>query len=555
MCSVRLIAGCLVASIAVIGCVATILSPAFETNDDVVMLLTASGRLFTSAPDEHLLFINVAVGATLRWLYERAPSVPWYSLFLYVSLAFASALSLAACLRWRPRALVSGLTWALVLSTLAAFALALTFTAVAVWLAGASLLWVVSVARGSADRFMLMRNASLGIGGILLAGLIRPEGAGMGLLVAAPLLLWVLATAGVRRAIVAGGIAAIGAFAVLGSIAANTAYYESSADWEEFYDLNWAKTIFIDTGLVRPSEATTEAIRSVGWSDTDLRMAQEWFFLHDEIFSLEKMNAVIDGAVSRDLSRVATGLDRLGRRDGLRQVAIGLAVVLVMVAPSRVWLWLAGMGGWYVAVALVTAFAFRALPGRVDVACLAIVVCSGLLLASASKLGRSSWSAVVVSGLLFLPPALAGVKTAVNDSSRHASDVREFRDDWRGLASSRPRLIVGWAGTFPFQLMVSPFDEGFENVTRAPVVSMSTLTRTPFTRTRLEEAGIADLHVALVEDPRVTLIAAESQVSLLLDFLSEHYGDAVAEPWLVGKTFKAWRLVRSDASRLAEPGD
>ena len=47
------------------------------TNDDVIMALIASGQVLGSSPDEHLLYINVAIGALLHALYDHAPAVPW----------------------------------------------------------------------------------------------------------------------------------------------------------------------------------------------------------------------------------------------------------------------------------------------------------------------------------------------------------------------------------------------------------------------------------------------------------------------------------------------
>ena len=104
---------CLVAATAVVGCVAVVVVPSFMTNDDPVMLLIAFGRLVSPAPDKHLLYTNVAVGAGLSWLYQYVATWPWYSLYLYACLCLAAGLTLASCLRWVPPKPIRCLTWSL----------------------------------------------------------------------------------------------------------------------------------------------------------------------------------------------------------------------------------------------------------------------------------------------------------------------------------------------------------------------------------------------------------------------------------------------------------
>ena len=173
--SAPLILRALAVSTALVVLLSVVFVPSFMTNDDPVMLLIASGRVINSAPDEHLLYINVVVGTGLRWLYEHAPGMPWYSIYLYLHLGMAAALTLAACLRWRPSRAVRYLTWILVLSILTRFTMALHFSVVAIWLSWAAVAWIASVARSAAPEKGPRVAAILGTVGIGLAGLIRPE--------------------------------------------------------------------------------------------------------------------------------------------------------------------------------------------------------------------------------------------------------------------------------------------------------------------------------------------------------------------------------------------
>ena len=535
-------------STALVVLLSVVFVPSFMTNDDPVMLLIASGRLISSAPDAHLLYINVVVGTGLRWLYERAPSMPWYSIYLYLHLCLAAALTLASCLRWRPSRAVRYLTWILVLSILTRFTMALHFSVVATWLSWASVAWITSVARGAAPEKGPRLAAILGAVGIGLAGLIRPEAAALGALMAVPLLLWVCLSAGTARSTLAAVAVAAGLVIVLGFTAANRAYYAASPSWDQFYSLNAAKAHFIDNDLIENSHATTQALRNVGWEVTDLDMLRNWFFVDEEIFSLDKMNAVIESASTRGfLGRLVLGVDRLGtvRRDALAEVAVALLVVLILAAPTPVWAWMGGVAVWYVLLALSVAVLLRPMPPLVYLPCLAAVVCSGLLLMSASKLTTLSRRALVVAVLLLLGPGLVGVRSVVSDSSRHAADVAAFRDEWRVFSEQRPAtLVVAWAEGFPYELVVSPLRENTVDMATTALASIGTLARTPFTRSRLRDAGVDDLHVALVDDPGVVLIAPEGRLESLVRFLRDRYQrDVTAKPEFAGATFTAWRFV------------
>ena len=425
--------------------------------------------------------------------------------------------------------------------------MALHFTLVATWLSWASVAWASSVARSATTERGPRLVAILGAGGIGLAGLIRPEAAALGGLMAAPLLLWVFLSAGSGRAKLVAATVAAGAVIVLGFAAANRGYYAASPGWEQFYDINAAKTHFIDNNLIESSPATTQSLRNVGWGVADLQMLRNWFFVDDEIFSLDKMNAVIESASTRGVAAgLVSGVDRLGsvRRDVLAEVALALLVVLILAAPTAVWAWMSGVVAWYILLALSVAALLRPMPPSVYLPCLAAVVCSGLLLVSASRLSTLSRRTVVVGVVLLVGPGLVGARSVVGGSYRHAVQVAAFHDEWRVFSERPAELVVAWAEGFPYELVVSPLRESTVDMGMTAVASIGFLARTPFIRTRLREAGVDDLPVALIDDPGIVLIAPEGRLHSLVTFLRDRYRrEVVAQPEFSGETFTTWRLV------------
>lgn len=65
----------------------------FEQNDDVIMLLFASGK-YSGIPEAHLVFINYVYGLLLKFLYTWNNQIEWYSvLFAFFHIASMSVIS------------------------------------------------------------------------------------------------------------------------------------------------------------------------------------------------------------------------------------------------------------------------------------------------------------------------------------------------------------------------------------------------------------------------------------------------------------------------------
>jgi hypothetical protein len=62
----------------------------FEQNDDVLMLLFASGK-YTGTPEPNLVFINYLLGYFLKSLYLITNKLEWYTIFFYVIHIFSTS--------------------------------------------------------------------------------------------------------------------------------------------------------------------------------------------------------------------------------------------------------------------------------------------------------------------------------------------------------------------------------------------------------------------------------------------------------------------------------
>lgn len=75
-------------------------TPVYETNDDLMMQLIASG-FYTGHPDAHLVFTNILVGWILRFLYAIWAGCNWYLIYLLiVHYAAFTAIAFVVMSRW-----------------------------------------------------------------------------------------------------------------------------------------------------------------------------------------------------------------------------------------------------------------------------------------------------------------------------------------------------------------------------------------------------------------------------------------------------------------------
>ncbi len=87
----------------------TCATPAYETNDDLMMQLIASG-FYTGHPDAHLVFTNILIGWVLQFLYQTWAGCNWYLIYILV-VHFAALTAIAFLVMARRFGWLSGLLY------------------------------------------------------------------------------------------------------------------------------------------------------------------------------------------------------------------------------------------------------------------------------------------------------------------------------------------------------------------------------------------------------------------------------------------------------------
>lgn len=246
--------------------------PSYQTNDDPLLAMIASGTGMCLAPDEHLIFSNVAIGHLLKCLYTTFPSVPWYAAYLYAA-QYLAQVALLYCTISRGYTRLRLTMYLLLFSAVGVFLIAriqFTTTAALVAQAGALLCLFALHERiyhpGSRVAKLLGGGTAL----LLLSSLIRLECFFVTALIAAPaaicLVGWPLRRAILIPAAISGSVCLA---LVLGFAAYNHAYYQQSPDWADFLRLNRLRVKFNDYEWTAYTPETRHVFHEVNWSQND----------------------------------------------------------------------------------------------------------------------------------------------------------------------------------------------------------------------------------------------------------------------------------------------
>jgi hypothetical protein len=261
-------------------------TPAYETNDDLMMQMIASG-FYTGHPDAHLVFTNILIGWTLKFFYGTWASCNWYLIYLlamhYAALTAIAFLVISRRGGWLFTSLYLGFFLIVEMRIL----LHLQFTTTA-FLAGTAglLLLVDGLQAGHPVHWSKV------IAGIALAGLmclIREPIALLLAVIAWPFVLERLGLSQWRR-LLGTGLACAGIFLVLHGI--NRWAYQRDPAWAEFTEYNRMRGEIQVTPL---ANFVPKAAPAVGWSENDGWMFSQFYFSDPAVYEgVPKMRIFLD---------------------------------------------------------------------------------------------------------------------------------------------------------------------------------------------------------------------------------------------------------------------
>jgi len=239
-------------------------------------------------------------------------------------------------------------------------------------------------------------------------------------------------------------------------------------EWREFRDFNDARVPFSDYGMSDRLSGTAAA-RRLGYSDNDLALLKQWFFVD--------VNIAHPSALRELTTSISLGPDQNIRdhlHDGYRSV--------VGVVKDRKSVWLTALIGLallfhrsrrifismcvLLSILFYIGFSGRPVPLRVYYPGLVLIAFFSVLYYSGT--GRSPTRPKELRHLLHLTSpkvaiqlfatvlsALYGPYSVAIESKAKYGTAQNFRDDFMELA---PQLLITWGGHFPYEYVYTPLD-------------------------------------------------------------------------------------------------
>ncbi len=501
----------------------------YQTNDDIGMTFVVSGTGTTPSPDEHLRFSNVIVGFVLKFLYTKAPDVPWYGLY-HMAVHFLALTALLFALVSR------GFTWRRVLFFLLYFAavglyflneLQFTVTAFVAGQAGAFLFVSAAGTGQPALRSPLMIACAVIL--IALSAMIRTSSCYLALLLALPLMLITVFGERYSRQAILNFVVFIVLTAVLvgGVTAFDRGWYNRDPEWRDFSAVNALKSRFIDWHHTEFSEETKHAFDEVGWSINDYYMLLTWFYADETVYSRENLEKILAHFPSYKSyltpGQVASRLREIFA-DGAYIIALVLLFALCLPPGRKPAAALAGTAVTAVALMIFLIYTKR-LPGRVYFPMFSFLAACGMFLAGDGT-GGGGYMRRLLTGIAGAAAVLWILAVVSNQHSLGAIKLHarsSFRKTIEDIEPRGERLFVVWGNALPYTHIL-PFDS-LDFIRQLKLMSLGTTLRTPITRERMREFGIDDIYRALYEKPEVLLVVQDLKyLYYYSQYVLEHYG-------------------------------
>jgi hypothetical protein len=532
-------------------------------------MLMVSGQVLSSEPSELIYWFHPFLSYALAWLYRLNDGVPWYGLMHLGSLALALwailyTVLLKGC-SWQR----VGLCVLCVVSLGLPFVLSLQFTKTA-FLAGlGGILLLATTLQQDASRHPASWRRFLHLGSAMflltLALFIRNRSLMLACIASLPVtgfLAWSVWKARPTRFFLAA-LASVGLVLLTLSFIALHIYTQSPG-WERFSRLNPLKSAFLDYQHVSYTAATQPYFQAVGWSENDYRCLMSWWYVDPQIYSPEKMQAIVAHfpPTVRSAGEIHTALRSLVSHclaEGTIWVVVPLGAALALLgfrSLSALFVLLATVGG--VGLTLILLTVFLKLPPYICEVLLTTPCWVALWFSdnrqerdpsSTWRFGRQLCGGLLVGVVLvvLLLRTDTPLAKAVATSRTIITTNLTLRTALEHLAPTPSLTFIVW-GSFPYEA-IFPFEShGYLRGLRA--IAVAALNQSPVQQRMLDAQGISDLPRALFEREDVFLsFDSDNQAMRLTRYLAEHYGVAVTlTPVFDDPPLRFWKVRRSPAS-------
>lgn len=526
----RKISVALISNLLILGAMAAVMRPSFETNDDIVFAELGSG--LRGVKDAHLVFQNYGLGMIYRFLYGVTGRLPWYTIVQYMIL-FAAFTVVTYVLISR-LGKISGLCLFVILVCGFGYEgyIHLQFTKTAGIAAAAAVFLLLHLLEQ--EKYSWWGIA----GGILLAVIAymyREDQfwASCGLMAGAGLLFLFDLRKYRNKKLRRLGICVLTFVVLLLSVFGVDRWDSSkyrSAEWKEYQEFNQLRSELLDYGFP-DYDSNQEIYEELGISREAYELYKSWNFNDTEKFDTEVMKKLVDLKQKRPLTiRTVTAFIRRFPSDLLRMPMFYsfavFALLWILCGKKDVFSVISVLAECLLLVAVYFYLYYqgRYMVNRVDVG-LWFSVCLVMLWIFSS--GEVRYMNTKMSVLLCMICVVLGQFMMYKDWRLATSSIPEARVSQRAvletIGTDKEHVYLAKSGMLSEIVCYGPFDRMPENLLDNVYWFGGWECRTPGYTKAMEAHGIINPYRDVVNNENIYLV--DDNIDLTLKYIRQYYAE------------------------------
>jgi hypothetical protein len=515
----------------------------FQLCDDIFVLLILKGAGITPTPSEYNLFLNALLSLGLKNLYTYFPNVQWYSLFLVIVQTFSLWAILLACQFGTHKLLKT-------LLTLASSAVYVYLITVLQWTTASTLAATggyILLAALWQDKDHHPYWGSLALVFILFSSsvLIRPSAFFYVSLLAMPtavFLGWKSFISPSRSLILKFmGTVAVVLFLAIG---ADAFYYNRDPEWSKAVRYFNLHSELINGHRLHYDETTKPIFDSIGWTQNDLDLFLNWYFLDEDTYSIEKLEKLKDSFTH--FYRQETNVEApfiIFTRPSVQYVFWSFILILFFLPKSCIKYMSANV--LWTTLILTSLAIYLKVPERVFLPPILLLMNMAIFFAVPRGSGKDSPRWVQTTGkLMIVLVLLMGFRMMIWEK-KVAGVLKKNSDGLnetlKSFSPQKDELYVIWDSAFPYEAM-GAFDK-FDVFKKINLVTLVWFQRTPTTKAMLERFGVKNLFRDFVDNPKLYLICTPWEVNAYKVYMIQKFQmNTSLEPVFSSPYFTAYRV-------------
>lgn len=510
----------------------------YETNDDVYYSLVFAGRLVTSTPDPHVVYVNFILSDLFAKLYTYIPRIPWYGIFHVASIISSIFfLNYFYSITYKNSKFWFRLLVSLACALPFLFLIQFTKTSLVLAVTGYLGLFLLNDAPFRSRMHSLLLHA-ISASFLLLSFSLRKESFFLATILCSFLMLRALAK---KKLILISTLSGVGILIIAFSLIHDHSY---GREWQQFFDLQKTIGAIIDYDQI-DYDNNQKVFSEAGWSENDYYFLKSWGYVDGKVYGKERLEHIFNKSEKTDReTRIIPALRKSVSFPAQNYIltALGLAILLLLIYRQRYKLLSIN-----VLLPFLTCVAILLLQGRFPTRVSTAMVFFlpwAIIVQSGEFRKRCASTTVAVAALLVLAvPTYGQFKDLSEVAAYRLMQNRELHR-LGTLTSGKPLTLVTLGFSFPYEGIL-PFESpGY--LSAAHIVWLCGMNQSPLQKKQLAENGIDDIFESLLNNDNSCIEINDAFIPFLQQYYLEHYRkQVVVLPYYQGNSFVIHKIKTS----------